>query len=678
MPDEHASDLSEHLKRSRQDVERTTLDAISGLQGIARGLSLTDTEAVLGEDARSLTSETLKIIVLGRFKNGKSTLINALIGGTTRPVDLRGAEGPMVVDDLPATAVLSEVSYADTPFVRALKLDGQYEQWTLAQYLRDSGIGDDNEESRRRFAEIRQFEIGFPARLCQSGVVLYDSPGLEENVLRTRITLDAVQRSDAALMVFSTNALIGEGELSDDDLVRSDGTHVFVVVNLFGDRQADDRLRAYAWNRYVRDYRHGPTWTGQDPADYDIYFVNAKLAAEARYRLTGPAANRAYRDSGLATLEQRLTRFLIDERFRIHLATFTLRALYLSDGILQQISQRQAAVTTEQARLRAAWADVEPRVASLNSRAERAATITKRYQAEAVVVLPESFAAATRAIRRDLPTHLAAVTLATESARTFAIWHQRKLLQESVDEISSFIARRINDWSENEADPYLRALADRLGAEIGDEVAALGRLFDAMNMALTGWDSTAFGTQGNVHSTTERVTAAIAGILFGDLSAAVVGGKGGWRGAAGGILGAGAATWLLVGVLGITSGIVFLPILALAALTAAWMGSAGIVGRIKRKTLSDADEKLALLVPDVSAKIASDLETRFEALGKEVTEEISAFVDEQTRNLEAIVKVGQQEDSARELAWQELKKAEADVTRYREMLTNVLADSRQQ
>jgi Dynamin family len=665
-----------NLAGEREAMQRDALASIRALASLAGNLALTDTSAALAENAEGLNEETFKMIVMGRFKNGKSTLINALMGGTTKPVDLGGAEGPMVVDDLPATAVLSEVNYADSPFIRAWTMDGQRREWTLAQYLRDSAIGDDD-ESRRRFAEIRQFEIGFPAKLCESKVVLYDSPGLDENPIRTRITMDAVHRCDTALMVFSTNALIGEGELKDDERVRNDGTHVFVVVNLFGDRQADDRLRGYVWNKYVRDHLQGPEWAGQDMADYDIYCVNAKLAAGSRYGLSGPAADQAYRDSGLAAFEQRLTRFLIDDRLIIHISNYVKKAVNLSDRILQHISQQQAAAAADRDRFRAAWAQQEQPLKELRTRPARLPRIIDRYRNEAIVDLTSGFTALVAGTRRDLPAYLSGVTLPTESSKTFAVWHQKKLIKESVEEINAFITRRITDWSENEADKTLRDIAGRLGAEINDEVADIGRRFDAMNMALTGWDSTKLGTPGSLYSRTERVTAAIAGLLFGDLSAAVGGGKGGWRGAAGGILGAGAATWLLVGVLGITGGIVFVPILAIAALTAAWMGSAGLVKRVKDKTLRDADEKLALLPPDIIAKITADLTARFDELETVITQEVREFIEEQVRGIEAQVQISQQAVADQERTLRSLKTTEQGVRGHRKALEDTLTRAKQ-
>jgi hypothetical protein len=675
MPDEGRDDLSTLLRDQREAVERTVVDAITGLQQTAGLLSLRETETRLDNAAEQLASETFKIIVMGRFKNGKSTLLNALMGGTTRPVAMDGAGGPMVVDDLPATAVLSEVNYADDPFIKVRKMDGTTQDWTLEEYLHKSRLTDDELSNTERFKEVAEFELGFPARLCKSNVTLYDSPGLDESAIRSRITREAWRRCDSAIFVYGSGALMGESELADDDRVRSDGTHVFAVVNLFDGRHADDRLRGYVWNKYVRDQLHGPAWAGQDLADYDIFFVNAKLASDARYKLNGAAADRAYRDSGLAAFEQRLSQFLTEERLQVHLTAFTRRAINAADALTQHISQRQAAVAADRDRLQAQWAAAQPRVSALRSTTDQIAKIVDHYRAGAIEELTSSFAILVARIRRDLPAHLEGAALPTASAKMFAVWHQKKLMEEAVDEINSFITERISDWNEREAQEYMGSIARQLAEEIADEVATIDRQFDIINMELTGWDSAAFGTPGNVHSTTERIGAAIAGLLLGDVSASVAGGRGGWRGAAGGIGGALGASWMLMGVLGITSTLVLAPILAVAALAAAISGSAGLVGRIKRKAADAADEKLVLLPGEVSATLTSDLTRRFQELGLQLVREVAAHIGEETRNLEEQVDLSRREDTASEHASRDLEKAAADVKKYREILQYALTDA---
>jgi hypothetical protein len=671
MPDQGRVELSVMLRARREPVQRAALEAISGLRETALRLGLPETETALGETAERLTAENFSLLVTGRFKNGKSTLINALLGGVTKPTDLGGIAGPLVVDDLPATAVLSSISYADTPSVRVRRTDGSFSEWTFADYLENSTFGGDIYEDERRFREIAQFELGFPARLCAANVTIYDSPGLDENIIRTRLTREAWRRCDSAIIVYGTRALMAESQLADDALIRHDNVHVFVVVNLFDGRQVDDRLRAYVWNKYVRDYLSGPAWAGQDLANHDIYFVNAKMAVEARWG-SDEAAERSYHDSGLADFEARLGRFLVNERLPHHLGTYTRRAIALSDRIAQQISQRQAAVNADWEELETRWSGLRPAIAALNSRAERIPGIIDRYRTEAIAELTAGFTVVVASIRADLPRHLDEVTLPTQDRRAFTVWHQQKLAQEAVEAINSFTTQRLSDWTETEAARYMGSLRDRLGRDLSDEIADIGLQLDALNTALTGWDGTAPGMRGSVPGPTERVLSGLAGLLFGDISAAVSGGVGGWRGSLGGISGALGASWLLIGVLGITSGLVFLPIMAIGAIGASISGSAGLVGRIKKKALDAADEQLRLLPAESSAYIASDLAERFLELTRLVTEEVRAFIEEQTRNLERQIQFSRKGEADKKRESSQLEEAVVDVGRYRKVLEEAL------
>src|SRR2546429_7149687 len=119
--------------------------AILELSVVAAGLDMKETAARLEQTADRLASDTFQIIVAGRFKNGKSTLLNALLGRTTRHVpELSVGRGPMPVGDLPCTATLTSIRYAEKPSIRAWGFDGSCEEWSLEKYQRE-GTGRQSE-----------------------------------------------------------------------------------------------------------------------------------------------------------------------------------------------------------------------------------------------------------------------------------------------------------------------------------------------------------------------------------------------------------------------------------------------------------------------------------------------------------------------------------------------------
>ena len=348
--------LTNQLDNARKKAQSGTSTVISGLTQVATRLEMRETAARLADIQRQLDSDTFNLIVVGRINSGKSTLLNALMGGTTRSVDLGGSKGPMVVGDLPTTAIVTAVRYSVEPYIKAWSMEGKSQVWSLPRYLRESILSPNEQEDEQRFEDIRAFEMGFPAWLCEAGVVVYDSPGFDERPWRTRLTRNVAKRCDAAIMVYRGDVPMGEAELEEATGLVAEGTQLFSVINMIGNREADERLRAFVWNRYVRDLLRGPDWAGQDLASYDIFFINAQQACDARYGGDEEGVER----SGLSLFERRLGGFLISERLQTHLQKFTTSATNLSASMEEHISQRMSAAKAGQKRLQEAYAAAQP------------------------------------------------------------------------------------------------------------------------------------------------------------------------------------------------------------------------------------------------------------------------------------------------------------------------------
>jgi Dynamin family len=649
-----ASSLADMMMRGVEKAEAEADKSIGGLAEVAGRLDMRETEAKLTETARQLRSDTFNLMVMGRFKNGKSTLLNALLGGTTAPVDLGGQQGPMVVDDLPATATLTGVVYAEQPYIRVWSFDGTSQDWPLDRYLRESTLDVDQLESARRFQDIREFEMGFPARLCQAGVTIYDSPGLDEHDDRTKITQDAVQRCDAAVLVYRSDVLMGQNELMNATDLIKDGTRIFTVVNLMNARAADDRLKGFVWNRYVRDNQGGPAWDGQDAGSRDIYFVDAEHARQARYQGDEQLAA----DCGLAELERRLADFLLRERHHVHLKRYATQATNLTETIDQHIDQRIRAGRTDQARLAEAFQTMLPSLDALRGRPAKLPRLFSRYRTETESALAASFTAEVGRIRADLPGQLALADLGL--SKVTGAFRQKQAVDQVAELISSFVRERLARWEQDEAQKLLRSILDRLNAEIEEEITAIGQEFGEIHLNLTGWEIAAGGKP--MVGTTERVLSAAASILLGDVAGAVAGGYAGWRGAAGSVAGAIGAGFIL-GMLGLgLAAPIALPVL----LAATFFGSATFVGhglekRVKDHGLAEADKMLSGLPAELNPKMAQQLGKSFAALETVVTREITAAITEEERNIREMVEANQRDQSDRDRMLASLEQSKTEV-----------------
>ena len=75
---------------------------------------------VLGEIEEDLIQDYYTIMVVGEFKHGKSTFVNALLGKDIMPRDVT-----------PTTATINAVFHSENPEMQILKVDGQVEKRDL-------------------------------------------------------------------------------------------------------------------------------------------------------------------------------------------------------------------------------------------------------------------------------------------------------------------------------------------------------------------------------------------------------------------------------------------------------------------------------------------------------------------------------------------------------------------
>jgi hypothetical protein len=635
--------LAEAVKSKHGDVVRTTLGLIDGLGDIARGLDMDAAPNRLKAISKSLESDRFEIVVMGRFKNGKSTLLNALLGGTVRPVpELAGQGGPMVMDDLPATAVVTSVTYSDDPWVKAHDFQGRAQQWPFSRYVAESTLGDDEDENRRRFGEIREFEMGFPAVLCQAGVTVWDSPGLDENPLRTVITKKAIERCDAAIVVYRSDVLMGEGEMRDIP----EGVKVFTVVNLFYGKRPDDKLRARVWNKYVHEFLGEEKWDGQDLAEHDIYFVDAEAARHARYS----SDEAALEASGLPAFETRLAEFLLRDRQYVHIRTFARRSLGVADDIGRQIDQHQQGLAADQQVLAAAYEAALPKLDELRERPAKLGNIVDHYNQEARRAVIASCHSALTSIRRELPEHLAKTELFSGTVAILKVLQQKKILKGASEAAASFVDERFAKWAQEEVPRVLSPIMDRFLREIEAEIDSVDRAFEDIHLALTGWKVKPGAKP--VVGAAERVLSAVAGLALGDVSGVLLGGAGGFYGIAYSLGGLFASAFIL-GVLGITASMVVLPVAAVSAICMqVWLGGKKLDERTKKRVCEEADTQLRLMSEQVDERLTVPVNDKFHELRLNLVGALQASIGEEEHNLRKIVELNQrdQEDRARAVA----------------------------
>jgi len=245
-----------------------------------------------------LQEQRFHLAVLGQFKRGKSTLLNALLGEEALPVSV-----------IPLTAIPTFIRAGDQRHARVIFNNGSSSieraaanaedlNDFLAQYVTEEA----NPANR---LGVSQVEVLHPAPILREGVVLIDTPGIgSTHRHNTEATLNFIPQCDAALFVVSPDPPVTEVEIEFLKEVRSRISRVFYVLSkadYLGDSDKDTILA------FLRSVLHEQADVGIGVA---ILPVSARSGLEAR--LSGD--QKEWAKSGMRDIETLLLDFLIHEK----------------------------------------------------------------------------------------------------------------------------------------------------------------------------------------------------------------------------------------------------------------------------------------------------------------------------------------------------------------------------
>jgi GTPase SAR1 family protein len=195
MADEEPAPPSVSLQRAREAL-RVMVAAANAYQ---RG----DLVQRLRAAQQRMDEPEVRILVVGEYKKGKSSLINQLLNAPVCPVD----------DDV-ATAVPTVVRYGESLAVSAVTESGDGQSAPesisieeLPEYVTELG----NPGNQRR---VRFVEITVPRKTLGGGLILVDTPGVGGlGSAHTAATVGALPTADAVLLVSDASQEFTEPEL---------------------------------------------------------------------------------------------------------------------------------------------------------------------------------------------------------------------------------------------------------------------------------------------------------------------------------------------------------------------------------------------------------------------------------------------------------------------------------
>lgn len=313
-------------------------DALDALASIARDADAASLATRAVELRSRLASGRVHLAVLGQFKRGKSTLLNALLGEAVLP----SAVVPLTAVPTflkPASARRAEVAFADDRAPEVLDAaDADDLSARLAEFVTE-------ERNPRNVLNVEHVTVHHPAPVLASGAVLVDTPGIGSTYRHnTEATLNFLPQCDAAIFVVSADPPITETEVEFLGEVTERVPRLFFVLNKIDYLDEREREEAVGFVRSVLERELS--------ADCEIIPLSARQGLAARQ--TGDADG--WERSGCAALERSLERFVTDELVAVLHEAIRQKAERLLTQIGSQVALKRslALMPLEELRERAA------------------------------------------------------------------------------------------------------------------------------------------------------------------------------------------------------------------------------------------------------------------------------------------------------------------------------------
>ena len=325
-----------------RDTVQTLNKNLRSLLGLSEEIALVNTANSIRETIEKSESDHFEVAIVGEFKRGKSTLINALLGKEVLPADV-----------LPATATLNRVTYSDTPYVQVEYKDGRSERVDIDQL--ENYVTKLTAEAEETAEKVKEATVYYDTEFCKNNVDIIDTPGLNDDEQMTNVTLSILPKIDAAVFVISANSPFSqfEKDFLEKKMLTSDVGRIIFVVNCFGTFSAEDEdkivetVRARI-TKYVMD--KAKQVMGEDSREFAAYKrkigTPRVIGVYAKRALTAKKIedNGLLEDSNFPEFERALETILTKERGVIALQILTNKITNSGTEILRSVVMQENAL----------------------------------------------------------------------------------------------------------------------------------------------------------------------------------------------------------------------------------------------------------------------------------------------------------------------------------------------
>lgn len=288
------------------NYSKTKKNIIAGLAELQQIADSGRVKAAARAIRNKLAADVFLLVVVGQFKRGKTTFINALLGRDLLPTAI-----------IPLTSIITILNYGEELKIVAFFRNGAQREIRLD----DLSLCITEKHNPKNEKNIERVEIFYPSDYLKNGVKIIDTPGIgSTHEHNTRTTYDYLPRADAAIFLVSADPPLTQPELQFLRDLKNLVAKIFFVQNKADMVSPADRQESLDFSRQVIEQE----------AEFDNIEIFPLSAKEA---LEGKTENNTAKleQSGLVRFEKLLGQFLMEEKGSLLLDSAVMKADNLID-----------------------------------------------------------------------------------------------------------------------------------------------------------------------------------------------------------------------------------------------------------------------------------------------------------------------------------------------------------
>ncbi|WP_276948890.1 dynamin family protein [Enterocloster lavalensis] len=476
---------------------------------VCETLKLEETRKAVLETAEHLRNNIFSVGVVGEFKRGKSTVINALLGQDILPRDIK-----------PCSASLNRVTYDMKPHAEIIFKNGEKKAVPVEEI--EDYVTKLTEKSRKLSATVQEARLYYPCAYCRNGVEIIDTPGLNDDDNMTAITFSVLPQLDASIMVISPLSPFSqyEEDFLRSRLLTSDLGRVMFVINMMDliDEEDQEKSIEYLRERITENVLGKVKATyGEGSKEYmecqkkvgdiHLYPVSAKMALRGKLK----DDRRKIEESGYPAFEKGLEEFLTEERGAIVLQVPVNRLKSAIVEITKSIQMRTDALAMDHQEFEARNRETQARIEELRSQKKQELKNISQSAKRASYDIEPEIAAFWERMQEAIVSYVEGMEIMEEDLTRERLDDTQKACMESIETKYKLLLQQ-----------QFETIQTRINEMLGDEMLRLGDYegkFGATmeQIGVTFKTNTEEGGSGGIFGGVmlDVVTAAASNMVFG-------------------------------------------------------------------------------------------------------------------------------------------------------------------